>query len=186
MGCGGPALETPKTTVVTDGHESSPEGLEGLLRAEDALAKRSVRFLMIKMFGATRRTLIPRSGSLVARPKLPFVFGFLVTAIAVLAALSWFHRNQIDEARSAQVILNQIAVLTREINNLTLTALQEQNLTPEADTEMREARHALPKAVLAAHLHAYHTAALERCLARVGQLHYVGRPAMDHDAIWGL
>jgi hypothetical protein len=92
-------LETPKTTVVTDGHESSIEGLEGLLRAEDALAKRSVRFLMVKMFRATRRTFIPRSGSLVARPKLAFVFGFLVTAIAVLAALSWFHRNQIDEAR---------------------------------------------------------------------------------------
>jgi diguanylate cyclase (GGDEF)-like protein/PAS domain S-box-containing protein len=155
-------LETPKTTVVTDGHESSLEGLEGLLRAEDALAKRSVRFLMVKMFRATRRTFIPRSGSLVARAKLPFVFGFLVTAIAVLAALSWFHRNQIDEAHSAQVILNQIAVLTRDFNNLTLAALQKQNLTPEADTEMLEARHALPKAVLAAHLHAYHTAALER------------------------
>jgi diguanylate cyclase (GGDEF)-like protein/PAS domain S-box-containing protein len=93
---------------------------------------------------------------------LAFVFGFLATAIAVLAALSWFQSNQVDEARSAQVILNQITALTRKINNLTLTALQEQNLTPEADTEMREARHALPKAVLAAHLHAYHTAALEK------------------------
>jgi hypothetical protein len=39
---------------------------------------------------------------------------------------------------------NQIAVLTREINNLTLTALQEQNLTPEAETEMLAARHSLP------------------------------------------
>ena len=158
----GPALETPKTTVVTDGHESSIEALEGLLRAEDALAKSSVRFLMVKMFRATRRTFRPRSRSLVARPKLPFVFEFLVTAIAVLAALSWFHRNQIDEARSAQVILNQIAVLARDINNLTLTALQKQNLSPEADTEMLEARHALPEAVLAAHLHAYHTATIEK------------------------
>jgi diguanylate cyclase (GGDEF)-like protein/PAS domain S-box-containing protein len=96
------------------------------------------------------------------RPKLVFVFGFFATAIAVLVALSWFHRNQVDEARSAQVTLNQIAVLTREINNLTLTALQRQNLTPEADMEMREARHALPKAVLAAHLHAYHSTALEK------------------------
>jgi diguanylate cyclase (GGDEF)-like protein/PAS domain S-box-containing protein len=93
---------------------------------------------------------------------LAFVFGFLVTAIVVLAALSWFHRNQVDETRSAQVILNQIAVLTREINNLTLTALHEQNLTPEADAEMLEARHALPKAVLAAHLHVYHTDAPEK------------------------
>lgn len=158
----GPALETPKTTVVTDGHESSLEGLEGLLRAVDTLAKRSVRFLMVKMFRATRRTFIPRSGSLVARAKLPFVFGFLVTAIAVLAALSWFHRNQIDEAHSAQVILNQIAVLTRDFNNLTLAALQKQNLSPEAEAEMMKARHALPEAVLAAHLHGYHTAALER------------------------
>ncbi len=115
---------------------------------------------MIKTVQPTQRTFNPRLGSLVARPKLVVVFGFLVTAIAVLAALSWYHRNQIDEARSAQVILNQIAVLTRDINNLTLTALQKQNLTPEADKEMLEARHALPKAVLAAHLHAYHTAAL--------------------------
>jgi len=81
----------------------------------------------------------------VARPKLAFVFGFLATAIAVLAALSCFQRNQVKEARSGQVVLNQIAVLTREINNLTWTALQEQNLTPEADTEMRAARQALPK-----------------------------------------
>ncbi len=117
---------------------------------------------MINMVRATLRTLNPRRGSLVARPKLAFVFGFLATAIAVLAALSWFHRSQVDEARSAQVTLNQIAVLTREINNLTWTALQEQNLTLEADTEMQAARHALPKAVLAAHLHAYHTAVLEK------------------------
>jgi diguanylate cyclase (GGDEF)-like protein/PAS domain S-box-containing protein len=93
---------------------------------------------------------------------LAFVFGFLATAIAILAALSWFQRNQVDEARSAQVVLNQIATLTRKINNLTLTALQNQNLTPEAETEMRAARQALPKAVLAAQLHAYHTSALEK------------------------
>ncbi len=117
---------------------------------------------MIKIVRATRRTLNPRCGSLVARPKLAFLFGFLATAIAVLLALSWFQRNQVDEARSAQVILNQISVLTREINNLTWTALQAQNLTPEADTEMRTARQALPKAVLAAHLHAYHTSALAK------------------------
>jgi len=98
----------------------------------------------------------------VARPNLAFVFGFLVTALTVLAALSWFHRNQVDEARSVQITLNQIAVLTREINNLTLATLQKQSLTPEADTAMRAARHALPNAVLAAHLHAYHTAALEK------------------------
>ena len=100
---------------------------------------------MTKMVRATRRTPNPQCGSLVARPKLAFVFGFLATAIAVLAALSCFQRNQVKEARSGQVVLNQIAVLTREINNLTWTALQEQNLTPEADTEMRAARQALPK-----------------------------------------
>jgi diguanylate cyclase (GGDEF)-like protein/PAS domain S-box-containing protein len=117
---------------------------------------------MIKMARATLRTLNPLCESLVARPKWALAFGFLATAIAVLAALSWFQRNQVDEARSAQVTLNQIAVLTREINNLTWTALQEQNLTSEADTEMRAAREAMPKAVLAAHLHAYHTSALEK------------------------
>jgi PAS domain S-box-containing protein len=116
---------------------------------------------MIKMVRATRRILNSRCGSLVARPKLAFVIGFLATAVAVLATLSWFHRNQVDEALSAQVILNQIAVVTREINALTLTALQQQNLTPKAETEMRAARQALPKAALAARLHAYHTSALE-------------------------
>jgi hypothetical protein len=92
---------------------------------------------------------------------LTVVFGFLATAIVVLAALSWFHGNQIAEAHSAEVTLNQIALLTREINNLTLTALKNQNLTPEADKEMLAARHALPNVVLAAHLHAYHTVAME-------------------------
>ena len=66
------------------------------------------------------------------RPKVPSVFGVLATAIAVLAALSWFQRGQIDDARSAQVDLNQIAVLTRQINNLTWTALQKQNLSSES------------------------------------------------------
>jgi len=117
---------------------------------------------MFKMVRAAWSNINLRCGSLAARPKLAFLLSLLVTAIAVLAALSWFHTDQVDEARSAQVILDQITVLTRKINNLTLTALQEQNLTPEADTEMREARHALPKAVLAAHLHAYHTAAPEK------------------------
>jgi diguanylate cyclase (GGDEF)-like protein/PAS domain S-box-containing protein len=158
----GPALETPRTIVVADGHESCLERLEGLLSAEGALAKRPVRFFLLKMVRATRKTLGSRYGSLVALPKLALVFGFLATAIAVLAALSCFHRNQVEEARFAQVSLNQIAVLAREINNLTLTALQEESLTPNADTEMRQARHELPKALLAAHLHAYHTAALEK------------------------
>ena len=97
-----------------------------------------------------------------ARPRVASVFGVLATAIALLAALSWFQRGQVDDARSAQVILNQIAILTREINNLTWTALHNQNLTPEAEIEMRAARQALPKAVLAAHLQAYHTSPLEK------------------------
>jgi len=127
----------------------------------DALAKRSVRVFMTKTVRATQRILNPRLQSLVERPRLTVVFGFLATAIVVLAALSWFHGNQIAEAHSAEVTLNQIALLTREINNLTLTALKNQNLTPEADKEMLAARHALPNVVLAAHLHPYHTVAME-------------------------
>lgn len=127
----------------------------------DALAKGSVRVFMTKTVRATQRILNPRLQSLVERPRLTVVFGFLATAIVVLAALSWFHGNQIAEAHSAEVTLNQIALLTREINNLTLTALKNQNLTPEADKEMLAARHALPNVVLAAHLHAYHTVAME-------------------------
>jgi diguanylate cyclase (GGDEF)-like protein/PAS domain S-box-containing protein len=95
-------------------------------------------------------------------PRLAFVFGFLATTIAVLAVLSWFQINQVGEARSAQVILKQIVVLTRKINTLTLTALQKQTLPPEAETEMQTARQALSQAVLAAHLHAYHTSALQK------------------------
>ena len=117
---------------------------------------------MSKMFHAKRRSLKARWQNLVARLKLGPVFGLLATAIAILIALSSFHRNQVDEVRSAQVILNQIAVRTRDIKSLTWTALQQQNLTPEADTRMREARKALPRAVLAAHLHDYHTPALEK------------------------
>src|ERR1700722_7836194 len=127
----------------------------------DALAKGSVRVFMTKTVRATQRILNPRLQSLVERPRLTVVFGFLATAIVVLAALSWFHGNQSAEAHSAEVTLNQIALLTREINNLTLTALKNQNLTPEADKEMLAARHALPNVVLAAHLHAYHTVAME-------------------------
>ena len=117
---------------------------------------------MIKVARPTRRICNLRGGSLVARPKLALVFGVLAMAIAVLTTLSWFQRIQIDEARSAQAILNQIAVLARGINNLTWAALQQQKLTPEAEIEMRLARQALPKAVLAAHLRAYHTSPLAR------------------------
>ena len=116
---------------------------------------------MIKMVRPTRETLKLQCGSLVARPNLTVVFSVLAIAIVGLATLSWFQRIQIEESRSAQVILNQIAMVTREINNLTWTALHQQDLTPEADSEMRAARQALPKAVLAAHLHTYHTSALE-------------------------
>jgi diguanylate cyclase (GGDEF)-like protein/PAS domain S-box-containing protein len=134
-------LATPKTTVV-----------------DNVLASKSLRFLRDKILVATRRIFGPHWGTLIARPNL-LVFSFLATAITVLVGLSWFQRNQVDEARSAQVVLNQIAVLTREINNLTLTALKTQNLNSEAEIEMRAARHVLPKAVLAVHLQKYHTSA---------------------------
>lgn len=145
-------MKTSKTN--TDDHESGRKGPGGLLSSPEAHAKR--------FFLDMQRTLNPQLGRLAARPKLPFVFGFLATAIGVLVALSWLHRNQVDQAHAAQIPLNQVLVLTREINNLTLVTLQKQNLTPEADTEMRTARHALPKALLAVHLHAHHTAALEK------------------------
>jgi PAS domain-containing protein len=117
---------------------------------------------MIKMVRATQRILNSRCGNLVGRPRLAFVFGFLATTIAILAVLSWFQINQVGEARSAQVILKQIVVLTREINTLTLTALQKQNLPPEAEMEMQAARQALSQAVLVAHLHAYHASGLQK------------------------
>ena len=105
---------------------------------------------MIKMVQAARKTLNSRCENLVSRPKLTLVFGLFAMAIVALASLSWFQRNQAEEARSTQVTLNQVAVLAREINNLTWTALQQRNLTPEAETEMRAARQRLSQAVLAA------------------------------------
>lgn len=110
---------------------------------------------------ATKRILNSRLGALVARSGLTCVFGLLATAIAVLATLSWFHRRQADEAYANQLPLNQISVLTRQINSLKLTALQRQDLTPEVETERRSARATLREATLAAQLHTHHTAALE-------------------------
>ncbi len=110
---------------------------------------------------ATKRILNSRLGALVARSGLTCVFGLLATAIAVLAILSWFHRRQADEAYANQLPLNQISVLTRQINSLKLTALQRQDLTPEVEAERRSARATLREATLAAQLHTHHTAALE-------------------------
>src|ERR1700676_2776519 len=73
-----------------------------------------IGFFMVKMIRAAQSTINLRCGSLVPRPKLAFVFGFLAAATAVLVALSWFHSNQVDEGHSAQVILNQIAVFMRK------------------------------------------------------------------------
>jgi diguanylate cyclase (GGDEF)-like protein/PAS domain S-box-containing protein len=117
---------------------------------------------MIKMVQAARKTLNSRCENLVSRPKLTFVFGFFAMAIVALASLSWFQGNQAEEARSTQVTLNQVAVLAREINNLTWTALQQRNLTPEAETEMRAARQRLGKAVLAARSHTDPASALNK------------------------
>jgi diguanylate cyclase (GGDEF)-like protein/PAS domain S-box-containing protein len=121
----------------------------------------AIRSYTIDTARATRKIFNPRSGGPIAHQKLAFVLGFLLTGIAAVIVLACFHRSQAEEARSTQITLNQIAVITREINTLTWSALQEQRLTLEADSEMRAARRALPKAVLEAHLHADHPSALE-------------------------
>ena len=117
---------------------------------------------MIKMARASWRAIKRRFRRVVAHSKMAFVFSLLATAIAISAAFSWFQTNQVDEARSAQVLLNQVSVLTREINHLTWRALQEQNLTSEADREIQAAREALPNIVLMARLHGDHNPALEK------------------------
>jgi diguanylate cyclase (GGDEF)-like protein/PAS domain S-box-containing protein len=117
---------------------------------------------MIKMIQAARKTFDSRCENLVARPKLTLVFGSFAMTIVALASLSWFQGNQAEEARSTQVTLNQVAVLAREINNLTWTALQQRNLTPEAETEMRAARQRLGKAVLAARSYTDPASALKK------------------------
>jgi diguanylate cyclase (GGDEF)-like protein/PAS domain S-box-containing protein len=117
---------------------------------------------MIKMVQAARKTLNSRCENLVSRPKLTLVFGFFAMAIVALAGLSWFQGSQAEEARSTQVTLNQVAVLAREINNLTWTALQHRNLTPEAETKMRAAHQRLGEAGLAARSHTDRASVLEK------------------------
>ena len=111
---------------------------------------------------ATHRVLNSRLGALVTRSGLTRVLGLLGTTIAVLSTLSWFHRCQADEAYANQVILTQISVLTRQINNLKLSALQKQDLTSTAESERWSARKTLREATLAAQLHSHHTAALDQ------------------------
>jgi len=126
--------------------------------------KKSIQIYLVNLAVATKRILNSRLGGLVARSGLTRVFCLLATAIAVLATLSWCHRRQADEAYANQLTLNQISVLTREINSLKLTALQRQDLTPAAEDERRSARRTLREAALAAQLHTHHTAALEEVL----------------------
>jgi diguanylate cyclase (GGDEF)-like protein/PAS domain S-box-containing protein len=123
--------------------------------------KRYIQICTTRMTLATKRILNSRLGALVARSGLTHVFGLLATAIAILTILSWFHRRQADEAYANQLPLNQISVLTRQINSLKLTALQRQDVTPGIETERRSARATLREAMLAAQLHTHHTAALE-------------------------
>ena len=117
---------------------------------------------MIKMMRDTWNTIKPRYGNAVTHPKMAVVFTLLTTAIVIFAGLSWFGEYQVEEAHSAQVLLTQIAVLTREINHLTWSALQNQNLSSKEDGEIRAARTALPKVALAARLHADPASALEK------------------------
>jgi len=116
------------------------------------------------IFRNTERVLISLSEKLLARRKLAIVSGVFATAIIALISVSWFHRHQAEEARSGQVILKQIAALTREINGLTFTAIQQRSLSQVADKEIRATRQQLPNAVLAAHLHTYHTPAIQKAL----------------------
>ena len=64
----------------------------------------------------------------------------LAVTILCFIALSWLQRGAVNDARSTQANIDQISVLTREINNLTWIALREGSLSPKADDEMREAR----------------------------------------------
>ena len=133
--------------------------LRAVQRFTDVLMKKCDWDLVIKVVRIIQKTLIKKLRSLAARPKLAIIFGLLAITIAALVVLSSIHRNQVDEARSAEVTLNQIAVLTREINNLSLVALQKQNLSPQADKAILAARRALPTAVAEARVHVYHTVA---------------------------
>jgi diguanylate cyclase (GGDEF)-like protein/PAS domain S-box-containing protein len=79
--------------------------------------------------------------------------------MAALGALSWSHRHEVAHGLSTQGALNQISVLTRQINNLTLVALRAEDLNSETRADLRAARNALQQAVLGAHQLAYHTPA---------------------------
>src|SRR5437016_7833273 len=115
---------------------------------------------MYEMVQVTWKTFNSRYGNLLSRRKSTLAFGLLMVAISFLVGLSWFQKSQADEARSTQATLRQVAVLAREINNLTWKVLQQQNLIAD-EIEMRGARKELDKAVLAARFHADHSCALK-------------------------
>ena len=119
---------------------------------------------VVSIILATRRSVTPLLRNLFVRPKWALVSGLLAMTISVLTCFSWFHTRQAGEAIAGEVILRQIAALTRQINTLTMTALQEGSLSPEAEQEIRAARRSLSKAVLAAHLRGYHAKAIENAL----------------------
>lgn len=102
--------------------------------------------------------------TLFARRRLALVSGVLAMFIIILASVAWFHRRQSENARTGEAILKQVATLTRRINTLSFAALQKRDLNWEAAKDIRTARQELPNAVLAAHLHVYHTLAIEKAL----------------------
>src|SRR5262252_313603 len=117
---------------------------------------------MVELPPITDRILNSRLGTLVARLRLGRLLGILATSIFVLAGLSWYQRNQVDEAYSNQIILNQILILTRQMHSLKLGALQKQSLPPAAESERRSARRALHQMALAFQLHRHQTVELEQ------------------------
>ncbi len=151
-----------------------------------ALRVAAIRSFMIETAWATRKIFNPRYGSPIMRQKLALVLGFLATGIVAVIVLACLHKSQADEARSTQTTLNQIAVITREINTLTWSALQEQRLTLEADSEMRAAKKGTPQGSLGGTSPRRPPFCPRAPLARTGQLHCIGRPPMDSDASWKL
>jgi PAS domain S-box-containing protein len=70
---------------------------------------------------------------------------------------SYSLRRTVEQTRVAQIILNKIATRAQEINNLGWLAIQEQDVTPKSDGEVRAAKRELLETAAAVKRQTYHS-----------------------------
>src|ERR1022692_1109884 len=91
-----------------------------------------------------------------------FVVAFFATAAAIIAlASSYSHRRAVAQTRVAQFTLNKIATRAQDVNNLGWLAIQERDVTPESDGEVRAAKRELLETAAAVKRQTYHSRVID-------------------------